>query len=1293
MGTKATFKDASRMIEEAIEAEISLLSQCRLNNPSSSGFVLSSDAALTTQDTSFALPDVIPIGSLSYPHQIKALMEKKRAHLIVGLFTSLFRSWFAIDNTFALWDYRPNGNYCIFEDIPDVIVSVGFPVSPQKDIFQPNISYILPIATSTMIILLGVVVADAEAKTVQIVNLGYCVEAPTIMTKVVCCEANRRIFCSGVDGNIYEVIYHQGGSPFLPHINLASYSCALSSNPLIGPISSIISSAKKVLGLTNRKSIRDLVVTKAGDFVISLDDASSLTAWRLTPNALEQTTVLPHRFQSGSGNVGESNPLVRIFIIDSDQEDCNLVAIALNGEQFRYRYGSLYGSGVDLAFKTHVPSLIPLDRVMSISNGFGDTVFIAHRSPTDAEGCEQVVTFRAATHAVRPHNRFRDVVTTFDNINPILGSVEAVEASSISLCCSGDAISATEIRYQVLSRPRRVIFAHSNGLSLYMICRPVDVLLMILSTDSAVKDNLIKRFSDTFSPPDYATMLLQIAMGVGFDSSSDYSLFESSGFSLLRHGGGNNSAMELFGCQLRTEVDLKIRNLAKSLLLVISAPSLKEAAPSFGQKAVTVDLSPFAGGVLAFTTRALITTWCTPVAKTSVLSFAYLKNVLSKFICFLGSLDIGQKNFDVLQIPFPVHWRRNRIMVSLPQNQSLTIVDANRLQFGLLQCCVDLMLRVLQAVHLLQQWTAIPQLVGDHLVTLRQLLDPVKAQQLGERLSRNIMQGVFVSEGDPVKAVGALKGDCPFFFSTVDISEYQFRCEMKSLEKGVTSGALNTSRCREWGARVAPCAAQMWRAGSLSLLCKELASHKQWETAVKLLLHAARQLDPENECFSVYLAERRNGEPTVRKADPVANGVYEEKIKILQATTDILENAWFTDRNVLDSLFGSARRPGCLWTFEPSDEMAHFFLMDWLSFPRKNNETEKMLKSMLVASSSSHLGKYFSHNKARFGAEYSHYLCSSRKSSQEGAQQGLTWAQSPLLDIPLEQRLNYRLHCFYEALENARDAGMEAAQLSVLENRLKLLEVQKLLLKIISDFKSSPRFVPQREWRRTDGSTATESDLVAEHHQIAAGGVMGAAELLRVAGMYPLYGGAELQLDVLSCSNVYDKQTFVLCVAQAYEREGSTVRETSQRLLEKYYQSCFSYFPLTYIIRMLEANEYMCSPQGSTQTVDILLQSKVDSIVAYHSYRSIVEGADDVGLSCPHFERANVSKAFLIHSLAYAAVVMLKAGRGTPTLGCGKIIDDVSQLIHETFEEAGVSAADQRVLERASFLLRAFHEN
>lgn len=1322
------------MVEDTISIEVSASTTERRPNPSAAGFVRSNPAALATRDTTHTVPDFLPIGSVAFPDLLLKLWKEVQYSSMAGLFPSISRVWLTVDNRLILWDYRNGCEFTDFTELEEIIVMMGTPVRPTESIFQPHVTLVLPVATAGSVHLLGLCVMNVEEMSdIKIVSLGYCAAAPAIVTKITVASASGRIFCAGANGEVYELRYIRESTPFVPRIRMICFSYLFSSRPCVGQITGALNMIKETW--TGRKSaLRDIVVDEQRNLVLTLDFDSTITAWRIVSDGLRYAKALSHR----AGDRGMRrrrddddqglSPLVNMFIVEPDQEGCTLVALAANGDQFRYRYLNPASGGgdhyVDLILRSTIPSYFPSStREVGLCFASGTTVIIADRprrsddDPRDAE--DELVISTSPKCVMEPHAKYRDVVATF---GPTTTSMRIVSVDAIDAVPMAPRRSPNDLCSQVCSPPPQFMVLHRGGLAFYLQMRPVDTLFTIISqADAQCRDSLLQRFASTYDATDYATMLLQVAVGgVNVYHSSDPAGLPTC---LLNgnNGGGAPSALDADGLVSLEHLGRNVmegnspeaRRLARELLRAMATCST-QTGPSTGSAAaasaagaghqVTVIMSPFASSIVAYLARALYGVWEVPIAKLPTDDLLPVEEAVSLLARFLESIEVPSYSEDSLRIPLPHQWQQgNKVVVSLSPTgsmSSLPVADVTKLQLTLLLSTYRAAQKALQTVFLLRQTRFLPLRQDDRLVTVAQIVrDKDVALRLGQYFSQVVLssqQGVGTASNERLQSFAGLQKSCPYFFGNVNMQEFQARSEIEFLTRGESLGTFTESELAQWTATVAPNAAAYWNSGALQNICQQLAALKKEGVAVQLLLHAARQQDPNNSTFALYLssgadpaaaAASASGFAGLNPASGPGAMVYHTKTRIIKFVTALLEVAWQRHRSVVEHLLGGPRTSGAIWEIEPDDEMTHCVLFDWLRAPRADPTMTQTLRDTLVVARSPFLQKYLVRNRAWLGKEYAHYLRRSQRDYRGAIEQCVLVAQSPLPNIPTADRLAYRIRCLTEALECARECRSD--QFPQVEQALRLLEAQRRLVRVTANYLNS-RMPSLANKIRAEVGLVTERDMALQHIDLFSNYVVTASNMLQIAGMYTLFGGAEVQLDVLVCSNVSDAAAFAVCIVRAYELREAAPADITRRLVAGYYKKNTA-FPISFVIRMQEAATFPQCPQGSSETVRLLIdECGVDSKVVFYAYKDIIEAREAMDVACPPFQDAGVTRAYLVHSMA-AAVRYLCAAvrRGTLQVPVASFsLGTVQDYIRLVASEGSLDDSERRALEAADALVR-----
>lgn len=1282
---------AAPAVEEAVSAVLASAATGRHPNPHSIGFVRSNSCALNTRDTTFTVPDFFPAGGVAWPDALLSFWKTVRYSSLIGVFVTLSRAWFTVDNRLVLWDYQGGREFCVFDDIPELITVVGTPVVPTAGAFQPHVTYILPVATTNTLFLLGLcVVGEDDVAEVKVVSLGYSCSTDVVITKIG--GTSDRVFCAGADGHVYEVRYMRENTPLTPKIRLVNYTSWFSSTPVVGQLASAVSSVWETWMGGVHGGLVDLAIDERGGILVTLSEKSTIGLWRINPSGgLRYVLSLRHQpdrqLRAQLPSRGEAAPLVRVFAMEPDAQGCRLMAIALNGDQFRYRYVNVFDSvySAELILQSHTPSYLTPGKEVSVCYGSAAAVLAAYSDANDDRASDEVLAATSPPTIMAPHQSARDIVTSFSGPSSRIVRVDAIDQVP-----SRTVHNLNDLCAQVCCPPPTYIVVHRHGLSLYTQARPVDTLYLILSSGGdECRDALLNRFTAVYSASDYAAMLFQIAIGA-LHVASDVPRSFGSDVALVSSGDDGISLGEL-GRRLRAGDSTEAQRRARDILRSMQMPGTQSAASGVGTDAevqqVVVLMPPFATGLATFLARSLSLLWDTVVSKAQLSSVAPAAVVLTKLIQYLDSLGIGTVTQQQCTVDMPLEWQQDKVVVSVPRGRSLRPDDVKRLQASMLVSCYELAHKALQATTLLQRVPWIPLQAADAAVAFAQVMrDASVAQRLGRYLSQVMLDsqhGVSAGAGERVASFAQLQQQCPYFFGGISTQDYRLRSEINAFTRGASLQSYTESQMLQWAAEVGAKAAQFWPSGALQSICEQLRSLKRENVAVELLLHAAAQVDPSNAALNIFLSEG-SGQSSEQLRSSSAYAVHQTKTQVLELAVSTLESAWLTHRSVVDELLGGPRRSGTIWQIEPSDEYTHCFLFDWLCAPRDDPATTRALRETLVASRSPFLASYLRRNAGVLTAEYAHYLAHVQGDYKAAMQQCFVMAQAPLPEVPVADRLPYRIRCLREAVECAKRCQSDQQQ--QVEQQLGLLETQQRLYRIAASFISSgdPSLDRRVQW---EDYVVTERDVALQQMDYLSSYVASASDLIEMGGMYPSLGGAEVQLDALLCSNVMDPAVYATCIGRAFQNRHDTTESITRRLIERYFNQT-SCFPLSYLVRLLEARSFARTPSGSAETVQLLVSLGVDAKVLFLTYEDVLKGKDDAGVECEEFVRAGVTTGYLVY--AYASVLLCLtdlARRGSVQQW---LIDNAMAAVRNAIRGAasGVgSSAEKVAVQRAEELL------
>ncbi|OQR92811.1 nuclear pore complex protein [Achlya hypogyna] len=155
---------------------------------------------------------VAPTSDLSpWPAALRSLAGAPDAKF--GLFHALRHAYLIHGTTLYLWDYsRASDNIVTCPATPDPILAVGVTAPLPGTLFSDVVRHLLVLVTEKEVRLLAMVADKSTGGWKVQDTLMQTPVPPTTMLSSVICSLSRRIFLGGVDGALYEYVYH----PHLP---------------------------------------------------------------------------------------------------------------------------------------------------------------------------------------------------------------------------------------------------------------------------------------------------------------------------------------------------------------------------------------------------------------------------------------------------------------------------------------------------------------------------------------------------------------------------------------------------------------------------------------------------------------------------------------------------------------------------------------------------------------------------------------------------------------------------------------------------------------------------------------------------------------------------------------------------------------------------------------------------------------------------------------------------------------------------------------------------------------------
>ncbi|KAL6064256.1 Nucleoporin 155 [Balamuthia mandrillaris] len=188
----------------------------------------------------------------------------------MGIFPQINRAWITIDNQLFLWNYDDGSDFCVYDGLDQIIVSVGL-VTPKANVFVDEIKYLLVLATPVEIVILAVcfdgntIFGELSLHPTQLALASDNVNMLEIVgTK------DGRIFMAGKDGCLYELYYQAEDGWFSKRCRKINHSASI--------LGSLMPSFLK---FAQEDSLTNIVVDEARHILYTLSKKGSIQVFDL----------------------------------------------------------------------------------------------------------------------------------------------------------------------------------------------------------------------------------------------------------------------------------------------------------------------------------------------------------------------------------------------------------------------------------------------------------------------------------------------------------------------------------------------------------------------------------------------------------------------------------------------------------------------------------------------------------------------------------------------------------------------------------------------------------------------------------------------------------------------------------------------------------------------------------------------------------------------------------------------------------------------------------------------------
>lgn len=493
---------------------------------------------------------------------------KSNAECFMGLFGSIGRAWLTVGNCLYMWSFEgtTGRDFTCYTKSSYEIIDVAL-VSPVPGVFVDSIKWVLVLSTPVEIVLLAVELSPAAGDLIlHETDLRFPTDEVNILA-VTGCPKTGRIFASGSDGNIYELVYDGGesGSWFPGFKNGSSRKCRCRKiNRTSTPLSLFLPTFLMSSTVAKGNALVSLVVDPTRNLLWALGEDSSIRQYWLGPQGSKDFQLITHLSPSSFLPAGKNEEIVGIFAVTTEESIfLTLTAVGRSGQ--RYYFGRETAAAVSNVGYTNAianpsaaqstppnPSTLLHIRGPPEENRVRDQKKLVHRwSPSIHAAFYRDGICLTAARQSADEDALMGMI-----LNPSSGALTARIRLPLEYSfehpLDGKVWAISEITSAVAAAADRRCFAvlTNVGVYLYTQMRSIDQLAALLSSPHSLPMAQLERFFDAYGPERACSLCISLCIGgisghssvVGYSSGgnstcNDSVLYANALAVLLKLGG------------------------------------------------------------------------------------------------------------------------------------------------------------------------------------------------------------------------------------------------------------------------------------------------------------------------------------------------------------------------------------------------------------------------------------------------------------------------------------------------------------------------------------------------------------------------------------------------------------------------------------------------------------------------------------------------------------------------------------------------------------------------------------
>ncbi|XP_057697653.1 nuclear pore complex protein Nup155-like isoform X3 [Corythoichthys intestinalis] len=304
--------------------------------PSLSGL---SDMAYSLQGPSVPnLQELSTVRQVPIPPELQKKFSNIQSKDRVGIFPEISRAWVTSDNVLFMWNYEDGEDVVYFDNLIKIILAVGL-VKPKQGILQPHISYLLVLATSVDVTILGLTFPRGQAglndgmfgSLLMLPEPLFSIPTNTDIISITSSDLGR-IFMAGTDGCLYEIAYQAKAGWFSQRCRKINHSKSFQAFLVPSVLQFAFSDDDPIVQIAVDNS-RNTLFTRSEKGVLQVYDLGADGHGMSCVATMSQNVIV-----AAAANIDSTidhsifKPIVQISVISrSESSDCHLLAVTHAG--------------------------------------------------------------------------------------------------------------------------------------------------------------------------------------------------------------------------------------------------------------------------------------------------------------------------------------------------------------------------------------------------------------------------------------------------------------------------------------------------------------------------------------------------------------------------------------------------------------------------------------------------------------------------------------------------------------------------------------------------------------------------------------------------------------------------------------------------------------------------------------------------------------------------------------------------------------------------------------------------